>query len=104
MNLLYLMVNINEKIILGSLTKEELGENIRQITMPLRPRKKQTFAIEWESSLNTVAQCAALVRGSILFCVSFSRKKDKKNHRFSHGKVTFWFVYTSIIIIWEGGW
>ena len=46
--------------------------------MPLRPRKKQTFAIEWESSLNTAAQCAALVRGSILFCVSFSRKKDKK--------------------------
>ena len=49
MNLLYLMVNINEKIILGSLTKEEWGENIRQITMPLRPEKKfLTFAIEWE--------------------------------------------------------
>ena len=50
MNLLYLMVNINEKIILGSLTKEEcVGENIRQITMPLRPEKKfLTFAIEWE--------------------------------------------------------
>ena len=51
---------------------------IRQITVPLRPRKKQTFAIEWESSLNTAAHCAALVWGSILFCVSFSRKKDKK--------------------------
>ena len=49
MNLLYLMVNINEKIILGSLTKEEWGKNIRQITMPLRQKKKfLTFAIEWE--------------------------------------------------------
>ena len=62
---------------------------IRQITVPLRPRKKQTFAIEWESSLNTAAHCAALVWGSILFCVSFSRKKDKKIIVFLMGKSHF---------------
>ena len=53
------------------------GGKIRQITMPLRPRKKQTFAIEWESSLNSEGR------------FSFVWIKDKKIIGFSHGKVTF---------------
>ena len=57
--------------------------------MPLRPRKKQTFAIEWESSLNTAAQCAALVRGWFSFVCRFHEKKTKKIIVFLMGKSHF---------------
>ena len=57
---------------------------IRQITVPLRPRKKQTFAIEWESSLNTLHY-----EGRFSFVCRFHEKKTKKIIVFLMGKSHF---------------
>ena len=47
MNLLYLMVNINEKIILGSLTKEEWGEKYKTNNYAIKAREEVPNICNW---------------------------------------------------------
>ena len=70
---------------------------IRQITVPLRPRKKQTFAIEWESSLNTLHY-----EGRFSFVCRFHEKKTKKKSSFfsweSHNLVCIYYIVLALLL------
>ena len=64
--------------------------------MPLRPRKKQTFAIEWESSLNTLHY-----EGRFSFVCRFHEKRQKKSSFFSwesHNLVCIYYVVLALLL------